>query len=73
LNGNVGVADYLTTLKILRRSIVCVVRIGEGSGLEIGNLDLEVDCLTGANDIIVLGVDHDGRDHSVSGRDLAHG
>jgi hypothetical protein len=59
LHGNVGVTDDGAALEILRCGVVGVVRVGERSGLEVGDLDLEVDGLVFTNLIIVLRVDHD--------------
>jgi hypothetical protein len=74
LHGEMRVADDLTALsESLRRSIVGVIGIREGAGLEIGNADSEVDWRVFVNVLAVGGTDYDCRDHLAGGRDVTHG
>jgi hypothetical protein len=59
-------------LKSLRSSVVSVVRVGEFSGLQVGDLDREFHCSVGCNDIAILGASENSRDHAVRRRDFSH-
>jgi hypothetical protein len=53
LHGEMGVADDLATLELLRSGVVGVVRICEGSSHKVGNLSGESDLSVRSNDLAV--------------------
>ena len=55
-----SVSHNLTAGKVLRRSVVGVVRVGESSGLEVGDLDLEVNVRTRGDHFTARWADYDG-------------
>jgi hypothetical protein len=74
LDCDVSVADDATlAVKVLGRSVVGTLGIGEGAGGKVVNLNLDVEVLVGLNVVVVGRVDEDGGDHAVLGGNLAHG
>lgn len=74
LDCDVSVADDVTlAVKVLGRSVVGALGIGEGAGGKVVDLNLDVEVLIGFDVVVVGGVDEDGGDHAVLGGDLAHG
>ena len=72
LNCDVRVADNLTSLEALRGRIVRVIRVGELSSRQIGNLDRESHLGVWSHNVTVLGARKHRRNHTVCGRYLAH-
>jgi hypothetical protein len=73
LDGDVGVSNNLTVTEGLRGGIVGFVGVGEGSGLQVADLNGELNGTVGLDDVVVLGVSKDGRNHLTGGRDFSHG
>lgn len=59
-------------LKRLGGGIVGVCRIGEGAGLEIGNLNLDSEGGIGSNILARLRRNNDGGNHICSGWNITH-
>jgi hypothetical protein len=72
LNCDVRVTDNLTSLEALRGRIVRVIRVGELSGCQVGNLDRESHLSVWSHNVTVLGAGKHCRDHTVCGRYLTH-
>jgi len=72
LNCDVRVADNLTSLEALRGRIVRVIRVGELSSRQIGNLDRESHLGVWSHNVTVLRARKHCRNHTVCGRYLAH-
>lgn len=73
LDGDMGVADDFTALKRLWGSVVGVVRVGERSGLQVGDLDGEVHLRVLLDALfVVLGAGEDRRDHVTDTRNISH-
>jgi hypothetical protein len=73
LDGDVGVSNNLTVTEGLRGGVVGFVGVGEGSGLQVADLNGELNGTVGLDDVVVLGVSKDGRNHLTGGRDFSHG
>jgi hypothetical protein len=72
LNGDVGMADDFTPLESLWSSVVGVVRIGERSSLQVGDLHREVNLLVRGLVVVVHGISEDCRYHLADSRDISH-
>jgi len=73
LDGDMGVANDVASLKRLRGSVVGVVRVGERTGLQVGDLHGEVNLLVFLDALfVVLGAGEDRRDHVTNGRNISH-
>lgn len=72
LDSNVSMPNDLPALKCLRSGVIGVCRVGERTGLEVGNLDLDVESGIGGNILTRLGRDNDGGYHICSGWDITH-
>jgi len=73
LDGDMGVANDVASLKRLRGSVVGVVRVGERTGLQVGDLYGEVNLLVFLDALfVVLGAGEDRRDHVTNGRNISH-
>lgn len=69
-----GVADNLAVVvEVLRSRVVGRGSVGEGSGVEVDHLHLDLEFRVGSNGVAVLGVDKDAGDHAVCGGDSTHG
>jgi hypothetical protein len=73
LDGDVGVSNNLTVTEGLRGGVVGFVGVGEGSGLQVADLNGELNGAVGLDNVVVLGVSKDGRNHLTGGRDFSHG
>ena len=74
LNSDVGVADDLTVVvEVLRSRVVGRRSVGEGSGVEVDHLHLDLEFRVGRNGVAVLRVDKDTGDHAGCGGDSTHG
>jgi hypothetical protein len=73
LDGDVGVSNNLTVTEGLRGGVVGFVGVGEGSGLQVADLNGELNGTVGLDNVVVLGVSKDGRNHLTGGRDFSHG
>lgn len=65
-------ANDFPASKRLRRGIIGVCRIGEGAGLEIGNLNLDSEGGIGSNILARLRGDNDSGNHIYSGWNITH-
>jgi len=73
LDGDMGVANDVASLKRLRGSVVGVVRVGERTGLQVGDLHGEVNLLVFLDALfVVLGAGEDRRNHVTNGRNISH-
>ena len=73
LDSDVGVADDLTTLKLLGSRVVGVIGVGEGSSNEVGHLNFDIEGRVGRDGITALCRECDyGGDHVVFGGDISH-
>lgn len=64
--------NLLITIQRLWGGIVGLLGIGEGTSLEVVNLDLNIEVSEGFNVVVVLWEDHDGRHHAVGWWDVSH-
>jgi hypothetical protein len=73
LNSEMRVADDLAAIESLGSSVIGVVGVGEGTGLQIRDTDCEIDgCALG--DVFSVGrADNHGRDHLAGGGNITHG
>jgi len=73
LDGDMGVANDVASLKRLWGSVVGVVRVGERTGLQVGDLHGEVNLLVFLDALfVVLGAGEDRRNHVTNGRNISH-
>jgi hypothetical protein len=68
-----GVSNNLTVLEGLRGGVVGFVGVGEGSGLQVADLNGELNGAVGLDNVVVLRASKDGRNHLTGGRDFSHG
>jgi hypothetical protein len=73
LDCDVGVSNNFTVTEGLRGGVVGFVRVGEGSGLQVADLDGELNGAVGLDNVVVLRASKDGRNHLTGGRDFSHG
>jgi hypothetical protein len=73
LDCDVGVSNNLTVLEGLRGGVVGFVGVGEGSGLQVADLNGELNGAVGLDNVVVLRASKDGRNHLTGGRDFSHG
>jgi hypothetical protein len=73
LDCDVSVSNNLTVTEGLRGGVVGFVGVGEGSGLQVADLNRELNGAVGLDNVVVLGVSKDGRNHFTGGRDFSHG
>lgn len=68
-----GVADDVAVLsKSLWRRVIGSIRVGEASGIEVGDLDFNIESCIGCNVLVVLGVDEDSPDHVILAGNFTH-
>jgi hypothetical protein len=73
LDCDVGVSNNLTVTEGLRGGVVGFVGVGEGSGLQVADLNGELNGAVGLDNVVVLRASKDGRNHLTGGRDFSHG
>jgi hypothetical protein len=73
LDCDMGVSNNLTVTEGLRGGVVGFVGVGEGSGLQVANLNGELNGAVGLDNVVVLRASKDGRNHLTGGRDFSHG
>ena len=73
LDSDVGVADDLAALELLRGGVVGVIGVGEGSGYEVCHLDFDIEGRVGRDCVTALCRERDyGGDHVLVGGDISH-
>jgi hypothetical protein len=73
LDCDVGVSNNLTVTEGLRGGVVGFVGVGEGSSLQVADLNGELNGAVGLDNVVVLRASKDGRNHLTGGRDFSHG